>query len=113
MPISSDNESKNHRWLFFFPFWGLPLFFGSVAFLELKLKFFSRMPGADFTNSTLTLIAFAIFFSGGYPILNSNRISMIGRLLMAGLYYLFAGISIGFVGFFVGWGFLGAIGINS
>jgi hypothetical protein len=112
MPISSDNESKNHFWLVFFPFWGLPLFFCLVTFLEVKLKFFSSIPGGNFINDLFAPIALAIFLSGGYPILKSNGTSTASRLLMAGLYYLFAAILIGFVGFFFGWWFLLAIGVQ-
>ena len=108
-PMKNQASSTNRptrQWLYLFPFWGLPLLFVIVVGLD-KLKL---LPIA--LEQPILAAALAIFLSGGVPILQSESHSTLGKILLCGVYYTVSGIVIAFVGFFAGWSFLLAIGVQ-
>ncbi len=113
--IIASEKNDPQYWLYFFPFWALPLLFCAVMALEVKFKLLSQLP-TGFSSfielCVLPLIAFAIFISGGIPILKAETNSLFATLFLAGVYYLFTAVTLGILGSFFAWTFLAYLGVK-
>ena len=109
-------KSAPQYWLYFFPFWALPLLFCIVMTIEVKFHFLKQLPAglSSFIEAcVLPFVAVTIFISGGIPILKAESNSLFGTIIVAGLYYAFTALTLAVFGFFFGWTFLAYLGVKA